>query len=136
MEGKLHTPVAFAIMPLFALANAGVMLRGASGALESPITLGIIAGLVFGKPIGITLFAWVAARSGLASMPEGISWRQVHGAGWLAGIGFTMSLFIASLAFDSAAMNDAAKIGILIASLLAGTVGWVLLSRSAPSPRA
>ena len=133
MEGKLHSPVAFGIMPLFALANAGVALTGASQALESPITLGIIAGLVFGKPIGITLFAWAAARTGLAAMPEGITWRQVHGAGWLAGIGFTMSLFIAGLAFVDPLWIDAAKIGILIASALAGTVGWILLSRAAPA---
>jgi NhaA family Na+:H+ antiporter len=131
MEDKLHGPVAFVIMPLFALANAGVPLGGASDALGSRVTLGIIAGLVFGKPIGITLFAWLAARSGVASMPEGISWRQVHGVGWLAGIGFTMSLFIAGLAFDTAEALDSAKIGILVASMLAGIVGWVLLSRAA-----
>ena len=133
MEDKLHAPVAFVIMPLFALANAGVSLGGATDTLGSPVTLGIIAGLVFGKPIGITLFAWLAARSGMASMPEGISWRQVHGVGWLAGIGFTMSLFIAGLAFGTQEALDSAKIGILIASVLAGTVGWLLLSRASAS---
>jgi NhaA family Na+:H+ antiporter len=134
MEDKLHGTVAFVIMPLFALANAGVALAGAAAAFGSPVTLGVIAGLVFGKPIGITLFAWSAWRLGIASMP-GVTWRQVHGAGWLAGIGFTMSLFIAGLAFQRAAVLDAAKIGILAGSLIAGTVGWVLLSRSAASAR-
>ena len=130
MEDKLHGVVAFGIMPLFALANAGVALAGAGSAFGSPVTLGVIVGLVFGKPIGITLFAWIAWRMGIASMP-GVNWRQVHGVGWLAGIGFTMSLFIASLAFDSAVSLDSAKIGILTGSVIAGTVGWILLSRAA-----
>lgn len=129
MEDKLHTTVAFGIMPLFALANAGVALGGAGDAMRSPVTLGIIAGLVFGKPLGITLFAWLAARLGIASVPDGISWRHVHGVGWLAGIGFTMSLFIAGLAFGTGTVLDAAKIGIFAASLIAGSVGWFLLTR-------
>jgi Na+:H+ antiporter, NhaA family len=133
MEDKLHGVVAFGIMPLFALANAGVVLAGAGSAFGSPVTLGVIAGLVLGKPIGITLFAWAAWRMGIASIPA-ITWRQVHGAGWLAGIGFTMSLFIAGLAFESPLTLDAAKIGILAGSLVAGTVGWVLL-RGGPAPR-
>jgi NhaA family Na+:H+ antiporter len=118
-------------MPLFALANAGVPLSGGMQALKSPIGLGIILGLVIGKPLGITLFAWLATRAGVAERPADASWQMLHGAGWLGGIGFTMSLFIAGLAFESAALLTQAKLGILAASLLAGAVGWLLLRRGA-----
>jgi NhaA family Na+:H+ antiporter len=135
LEHALHPWVVFAIMPLFALANAGVPL-GASIAetLTSPVTLGIVAGLVIGKQLGITLFAWLAVKSGVSELPTGISWRQVYGAGWLAGIGFTMSLFISDLAFSDSSLVGAAKLGILAASLLAGMAGWTILRR-ASSPR-
>jgi NhaA family Na+:H+ antiporter len=129
LEEKLHGTVAFGIMPLFALANAGVPLSGGMQALGSPIGLGIILGLVVGKPLGITLFAWLATRAGVAERPADASWRMLHGAGWLGGIGFTMSLFIAGLAFESAVVLTQAKLGILAASLLAGAVGWLLLRR-------
>ncbi|HEU4563174.1 MAG TPA: Na+/H+ antiporter NhaA [Gemmatimonadaceae bacterium] len=130
MEHKLHGIVAFGIMPLFALSNAGVALGGVGGgALTGPVTLGVVLGLVLGKPIGITLFSWAAVRFGLAVLPTGVSWRTLHGVSWLGGIGFTMSLFIAGLAFEGSAMLDAAKVGILAASLIAGTVGWLLLRR-------
>src|SRR5215203_6959407 len=99
LEHGLHGIVTFGIMPLFALANAGVELRGGRGAIGSTIGLGVILGLVLGKPIGITLASWVAVRVGIASLPAGIGWRTLAGTGVLAGIGFTMSLFIASLAF-------------------------------------
>ena len=128
LEHTLHPWVVFAIMPLFALANAGVPLGGGiAGALTSPVALGIVAGLVFGKQLGITLFAWLAVRSGLSELPRGIGWRHVYGAGWLAGIGFTMSLFITDLAFSDGALVDAAKLGILVASLISGVVGWMIL---------
>mgnify|MGYP001023194924 CR=1 FL=1 len=137
MEHMLHPWVTFFVMPIFALANAGVSLAGTSpGALlANPIPLGIVIGLVLGKPIGVTLAAWLAVRSGLATMPDGVTWRQLHGAGWLGGIGFTMALFITGLAFPDADRQAAAKVGILGASLVAGTVGYILLARTAaPTP--
>lgn len=130
MEHSLHHVVAFAIMPIFALANAGVPLRdGFVEAVRSPVSLGIALGLLLGKPIGITLASFLAVRTGIADLPNGVAWRHIHGAGWLAGIGFTMSLFIAGLAFSDRAMLDIAKIGILGASICAGLVGYVLLRR-------
>ena len=138
LEHALHPWVVFAIMPLFALANAGVPLGGGiADALTNPVTLGIVAGLVVGKQLGITFFAWLAVKSGISELPRGLSWRQVYGASWLAGIGFTMSLFISDLAFpDSGPLVEAAKLGILAASLIAGVVGWTILrgvSSSRPS---
>ncbi|HEX5915786.1 MAG TPA: Na+/H+ antiporter NhaA, partial [Rubrobacter sp.] len=116
LEHALHPWVVFAIMPLFALANAGVPLGGAIlETLTSPVALGIVVGLVVGKQLGITLFAWLAVRSGISELPGDINWRHVYGAGWLAGIGFTMSLFITDLAFSEGSLVDAAKLGILVA---------------------
>jgi Na+:H+ antiporter, NhaA family len=129
LEDKLHGSVAFGIMPLFALANAGVPLSGGAQALGNPVGLGIILGLVIGKPLGITFFAWLATKVGIAERLTDTSWWMLHGAGWLGGIGFTMSLFIAGLAFESAALLTQAKLGILTASLCAGAVGWLLLRR-------
>ena len=135
LEHALNPWVVFAIMPLFALANAGVPLGGdIVGALASPVTLGIVLGLVVGKQLGITLFAWLAVRSGVSELPEGIGFRHVYGAGWLAGIGFTMSLFISDLAFSEDSLVETAKVGILCASLIAGVVGWTIL-RGASRPR-
>ena len=134
LEHSLHPWVAYAIMPLFAFANAGVRLGGDLNPLH-PVTLGVALGLVLGKQIGITLFTWLAVRAGLASLPAGVSWRHVYGAAWLGGIGFTMSLFIAALAFPDPALLEAAKLGILAASLVAGIVGWLFLVRS-PIPTA
>jgi Na+:H+ antiporter, NhaA family len=131
MERRLHKGVAFVIMPLFALANAGVALGG--NLLDNfsvPISLGIVLGLVLGKPLGITGVAWLAVRLGLASLPAQATWRALHGVSWLGGIGFTMSLFIAGLAFSDATLLDSAKIGILGASILAGAVGWMFLRRA------
>lgn len=128
LEHALHPWVVFAIMPLFALANAGVPLGGGiAEALASPVALGIVGGLVIGKQLGVTLFAWLAVRSGLSQLPEGVSWRHVYGAAWLAGIGFTMSLFIADLAFVGTDLLETAKLGILAASLISGVVGWAIL---------
>lgn len=133
-ERKLHGIVAFGIMPLFALANAGVRLTvGEAASLAHPVTLGILLGLVVGKPLGITLFSWAAVRLGFAALPQRVTWRLVHGVAWLGGIGFTMSIFIAGLAFAGApALLATAKIGILAATLVAGVSGWVLLRRGAP----
>jgi NhaA family Na+:H+ antiporter len=130
LEHALHPWVTFAIMPVFALANAGVTIGGDfSAALTSSLSLGVIAGLVAGKQVGVTLFTWLAVRSGLATMPESMTWRQVYGVSWLAGIGFTMSLFIASLAFGDSPFLSTAKVGILTASLIAGIVGWIILRK-------
>jgi Na+:H+ antiporter, NhaA family len=135
LEHTLHPWVVFAIMPLFALANAGLPLGGGFvEALTSPVSLGIVLGLVLGKQMGVTLFAWLAVKSGLSELPAGIGWRHVYGASWLAGIGFTMSLFISDLAFSDGSLVEAAKLGILSASLIAGVVGWTIL-RGASSLR-
>jgi NhaA family Na+:H+ antiporter len=134
MEHALHPWVVFLILPLFALVNAGVPLGGnLSEALTSTVALGIVAGLVVGKQLGVTLLAWLAVRTGISELPEGVTWRHVYGAGWLAGIGFTMSLFISDLAFASGSLLDTAKLGILAASVIAGLVGWAIL-RGAGAP--
>lgn len=132
LEHALHGVVAFGIMPLFALANAGVPLRitdmDTAGGMN--VAFGIVLGLLVGKPVGITLFAWAAVRFGGASLPEHVTWRLIGGAGLLGGIGFTMALFIAGLAFtDQPGLLVAAKLGILGASLLAGVGGWLALHR-------
>lgn len=114
-------------MPIFALANAGVALNG--GALGNTVTVGVIAGLFFGKQIGIVVFSWLAVRSGFATLPAGVGWRQIWGVAILCGIGFTMSLFIASLAFAEAFLLNDAKVGILVASLISGVSGALLLAR-------
>jgi NhaA family Na+:H+ antiporter len=135
LEHALHPWVSMVIMPLFALANAGVAFPSDLAALAGqPITLGVVLGLVLGKPIGITLVSWLAVRTGISSLPENVSWMHIHGAGWLAGIGFTMSLFMAGLSFTEESHLTAAKLGIVIASVLAGTVGSLILLRLRPKP--
>ena len=135
MEHKLHRVVAFGIMPLFALANAGVHFGSdLFAALSVPVSAGIVVGLAIGKPLGITLFAWLATRLGVAALPSGSDWRALYGVSWLGGIGFTMSLFIAGLAFPAAPdLLDSAKVGILGASILAGVAGWIILRGRANS---
>jgi NhaA family Na+:H+ antiporter len=130
LEDKLHAPVAFGVMPLFALANAGVPLAGGADLLATPVAAGVILGLVIGKPLGITLAAWIAVSAGAAERPPELSWRLLHGAAWLGGIGFTMSLFIGGLAFGDSSMLTEAKVGILAASLVAGLTGWLVLRLS------
>jgi NhaA family Na+:H+ antiporter len=130
MEHGLTMWISFFILPLFAFANAGVALSGDAGAmLANRVTLGIAVALPFGKALGISLFCWLAVRLKLGALPEGARWRQLRGAAWLGGIGFTMSLFIAGLAFTDGAQLGQAKIGILSGSLLAGVIGWRLLRR-------
>lgn len=120
---------AFVILPLFALANAGVPLdQGALPAVASPVGLGILLGLFLGKPVGFLLFSWLATRTGKAALPEGVTWRQFGGMSCLAGIGFTMSLFVGELAFASeATLLASAKLGILVGSLSSAVVGYLLL---------
>ena len=132
MEHDLLPWTTYLILPLFAFVNAGVTLEF-TGSLISPISWGIILGLVIGKPLGITLFSWIAVKSRLADLPANISWLQVFCASWLAGVGFTMALFIASAAFDSPLLLSQAKLGILIASLVAGIVGFVLMRAFSPT---
>ena len=114
-------------MPLFALANAGVALQGeVLGGAMSPVVLGIALGLLIGKPIGVGAFAWLAVKLGLAGLPAGVTGRHIGGVGLLAGIGFTMSLFIANLAFAGTTL-ELSKLGVLAASTVAGVVGYVVL---------
>lgn len=133
MEHALAGWINFFIMPFFAFANAGVSFIGGDiiAALTSNVTLGIIAGLFLGKQLGVFLFAWGAVKMGIAAMPSNTTWKQFYGVSILSGIGFTMSLFIANLAFGEGAVLDNAKIGILFASFIAGIAGWVLLSSAA-----
>ncbi len=133
LEHGLHPWVSFAIMPLFALANAGVPLgQGLLDSLTHPAALGIIFGLVVGKQVGIFIFSWLVIRLGWANMPHGVGWRQIHGAACLAGIGFTMSIFISGLAFKEPELLNIAKMGVLSASLVAGILGWLILSGAKP----
>lgn len=135
LEHALHKPVTFLILPIFALANTGIVI-GAGWATEllSANSLGIITGLVVGKPVGIVLFSFAAVALGLCRLPLDLSWRHVLGAGLLGGIGFTMSIFITNLAFEGAPeVINASKMAILLASLVAGVAGFVWLKlRGAP----
>ena len=125
LEHALHNFSAFAVMPLFAFANAGVKID--LSAHHAEIGFGILSGLVFGKPLGIMVFAWMAVKTGIAKLPRAVNWRSLLGYACLAGIGFTMSLFIAMLAFEDTTLVDAAKRGIIAGSILAGIAGAVLL---------
>jgi NhaA family Na+:H+ antiporter len=116
-------------MPLFALANAGVTIE--ASALETRVVLAVASGLVLGKVIGIFLFSWVSVRAGLARLPAGMTWSVLAGAACLGGIGFTMSLFIAGLAFTGP-LHEEAKIGILVGSVISGAVGCLVLVISLP----
>ncbi len=131
IENALHPWVSYAIVPLFAFCNAGLAVDAkAIGGLMEPIGLGVILGLVVGKPLGIVGMGWLAVKSGLASLPKGVGWRQLWGVGLLGGIGFTMSLFIADLAFGPGQSLLEAKLAILCASLLAGVAGYLVLLKA------
>lgn len=133
LERYLHIGQAFFVLPLFAFFNAGVTIGGdLLDILTNPVSLGIIVGLVFGKQIGILFFSWAAIKSGRASLPEGVTWAQIWGASCLAGIGFTMSIFIDELAFKDPAIIDEAKVGVLMASLIAGILGYTVLKMTLP----
>jgi len=136
IEHSLHPWVSFLIMPLFAFANAGVRVFGnMAAAARHPVSLGVILGLFIGKPLGIWLFARISVKSRLAAAPPELSWTELLGAAWLCGIGFTMSLFIATLAFGEGALLDMSKIGVLAASLASGVCGSLFLLRLAGSNR-
>lgn len=133
MEHSLHPWIAFGIMPLFAFANAGVSLKGMSfGSLFEPIPIGIALGLVIGKQVGVFGFSLAAVKLGLAKLPSDINWRLIYGTAILCGIGFTMSLFISTLAFDSSIGDDAisARIGILSGSFIAAIAGYLVIKGS------
>jgi NhaA family Na+:H+ antiporter len=129
MEHALHNWVSFAIMPLFALANAGVAfsMDALEGAGALPVALGIGVGLLVGKPLGLLGMAWLAVRLGWVSLPAGIGWGHLGALAMLGGVGFTMSLFIATLAFSDSSLLETAKLGILAASLAAGILGFLTL---------
>jgi NhaA family Na+:H+ antiporter len=128
LEQALHNFSAFVVMPLFAFANAGVKIDLSVQHLE--IGLGVLAGLVFGKPVGIMMAALIVVKMGIARLPQAVSWRSLFGYACLAGIGFTMSLFVTMLAFADSALVEAAKRGIIVGSLVAGVAGAVLLRMS------
>lgn len=136
LEHSLHPISAFFILPLFALANAGVHIEGnLFSMLFHPISLGIIFGLVLGKFLGISLFSRLVVWLKLATLPEGLTWRQIYGAGLLAGIGFTMSIFISGLAFESEEYVQISKVGIFAASILAAVLGLILLKTESKKPK-
>ncbi len=133
IEHALAPWVAFLIMPVFAFCNAGVALGGNPAGLVGTISIGAGLGLLIGKPVGVAGCAWLAVKAGVARLPEGVGWPGVIGVGLLAGIGFTMSLFIADLAFGVGPELDQAKIGVLAASLIAGLLGLGFLARALPA---
>ena len=136
LEDYLHPVVAFVILPLFALFNAGVALEAdAARNLLQPVGLGIVLGLVLGKQAGIMLFGWLAVKSGWAALPAGVTWTQIYGSACLAGVGFTMSLFVTDLAFRDDRLASTAKVAIIAASVIASAWGALVLQRVLPRPR-
>ena len=130
LQHSLHKPVAFLIMPLFALANTGIVFSGRwTSELLSPHSLGVFTGLVFGKSLGIVTASFLAIKSGVSRLSSELSWTHIIGAGFLGGIGFTMSIFITLLAFDTPMIVQSTKISILLSSLLAGLTGYLILRR-------
>ena len=132
LEHMIHPWVSLAILPLFALANAGITITAdtLSAAAESGITIGIAAGLLAGKSIGILGITWLAVRLGIGQLPAAVTWMHVLGVGFLAGIGFTVAIFISGIAFDDPALVDQAKMGIFVASVAAAVIGYALLRLS------
>jgi NhaA family Na+:H+ antiporter len=127
IEEAIHGSVTFLVLPIFALANAGVSVdRGAESVLH-PVAIGIVGGLFLGKTIGVSGAAFLAVKLGFADLPKKVRWSQLVGVGMLAGVGFTMALFIATLAFDDPSLVETSKVGILSASALSAIVGLVFL---------
>ena len=132
MEHGLHPWVAFLILPVFAFANAGVNFTGIGiDDLLQPLTLGIAVGLFLGKQIGVFLATWIGVKSGIARLPENVSWKHVYGVACLTGVGFTMSLFIGSLAFTTADVMNSVRLGVVLGSVLSGIIGYLLLKSAA-----
>jgi NhaA family Na+:H+ antiporter len=135
LQHFLHKPVAFFILPLFAIANTCISVGGNwQSGLGQTNSLGIIVGLVIGKPLGIWLFSFIGVGLGLCALPTDLKWKNIIGAGCLGGIGFTMSIFITLLAFENADIVNNSKIAILIASLIAGTIGFIFLKLTLKTP--
>ncbi len=136
LQTILHPFSSFLILPLFALANAGIEISsdGLLDAATSSVTIGVVVGLVVGKTLGVAVFTFIAVRLGIGSLPDGVGWRDVAGVGALAGIGFTVAIFISGLAFDDDGLIQEAKLGILVASVLAAVVGALILRRPATDP--
>jgi NhaA family Na+:H+ antiporter len=132
LERMVHPWVAYLVMPVFALVNAGVALSGefVRQAFTSPVTLGVMGGLIAGKAAGVSGLSWLAVRLGWASLPEGVTWRHLFGAGLIGGVGFTVALFITGLAFADKLLIEEAKAGVLAASLIAALSGYFFLRMS------
>ena len=136
LQDWLHKPVALIILPLFALANTAIFFgKGWDTGLAEPGSIGIFAGLIIGKPLGILLFSFLAVSTGVCALPLGLKWNQILGIGFLAGIGFTMSIFITLLAYDDPALITESKISILLASLVSGIFGYLWLHSSLKRPQ-
>lgn len=130
LQHILHKPVAFVILPVFALANTAIVLNGEVGdSLLEDYSLGIATGLILGKPLGIFLLTFLTVKSGLSRLPESLNWTSILGVGFLGGIGFTMSIFITLLAYQDIAIINSAKFVIMLSSLAAGSVGFFILKR-------
>src|SRR5262249_4859540 len=131
LERHLHPATAYLVLPLFALFNAGVVLdSGIVRALTHPVGLGVLAGLVIGKQVGISLASWLVIRLGFSDLPPGVTWLQIYGCAILAGIGFTMALFVTELAIPEVQLAAYSKAGILAASTLCAAGGYYILRRS------
>jgi NhaA family Na+:H+ antiporter len=129
LERMVHPWTSYLVLPLFALVNAGVALSAEfiRQAFTSAATLGVMLGLVVGKVVGVTGFTWLAVRLGWATLPGGVAWRHITGAGLIGGVGFTVSLFITGLAFTDKVLVEEAKVGVLAASLIAAVGGYLFL---------
>ena len=136
-EHDLHTLVAFGILPLFAFVNSGISLSNiTTESVLHPVSMGITLGLFFGNQIGVVLFCWLSVQLKIAKLPDELEWKQIYGAAILCGVGFTMSLFIGSLAFQETGVNQLydERLGIIIGSLLSGTMGYFVLKVVSPLP--
>jgi NhaA family Na+:H+ antiporter len=134
MEDILSPYITYVVVPVFALANAGVLLTAGAG-LGGPVSIGVLAGLIIGKPLGILGASWLAVRAKVAGLPDGITMRHIAGVGILCGIGFTMSLFVAELAFKDPEAHNSAKLATIAASTFMGVVGFAFLWRKPSSPQ-
>jgi NhaA family Na+:H+ antiporter len=128
LEHDLHPWVAYLVLPLFAFANAGVSFTGLTvSSLTAPVTLGVALGLLFGKQLGVIAFTWLAVTLRLARLPSGVTWKQLYGVACLTGVGFTMSLFIGTLAFDTTEHLNQVRLGVLAGSIASGCAGYLVL---------